>query len=74
MMLDYQNIIELLSNIQNQNRANLVAEDIEKRSDDPKFITLLQHAIRDHQLSRKHSGYQDNIQLAAVVVFSRVIT
>lgn len=54
MMLDYQNIIDLLSDIQNQNKANQVAEDIEKRSDDPKFITLLQHAIRDQQLTRTH--------------------
>jgi hypothetical protein len=54
MMLDYQNIIGLLSDVQNHNKANQVAEDIEKRSDDPKFITLLQHAIRDQHLTRTH--------------------
>lgn len=51
MMMDYGSVVGLLSDVQNENKANSVFDEVKERSEDPHFVTLLQHAIRDHQLS-----------------------
>ena len=50
MMVEYPAVVQLLVDLQNPSKAKLVADDIERLTDDPRFISLLQIAIRDLKL------------------------
>jgi len=50
-MVDYPAVKQLLQDIEHPAKAKFVAEDIEKHTQDPRFISLLQVAIKDPQLT-----------------------
>ena len=52
-MDDYHAVKQPLFDIEHPAKAKFVAEDIERHAQDPRFVSLLQHAIRDQQLPCK---------------------
>ncbi len=51
MMTDYPRVISLLSDIENPLKVTMVQREIESLSDEPYFLNLLQHALKDNTLS-----------------------
>jgi hypothetical protein len=73
-MVDYPRVISLLSDIENPLKVTMVQREIESFSDEPFFLNLLQHALKDNTLSCMNSPHSDNLKLAASVTLNRVIS